>query len=1154
MDQIPFIFKKLSIHKMPGFPKGMATYRDLSPGINIVAGPNASGKSSTARMLQKLIWRDNTAAIHAESSAEINREGWQINIDSGHIQIQCEGKDETIVGLPSSQAKSRYILALHELVKENEQELAQQILQESIGGYNLDEAAQSLIYEKGIRNRSATDYVNYKKADDHLKKVLNQQSALKKKEEKLESLYKEKKKAQQASRLKDLYGLVIAYLKAKRDFNQSREQYETYPKVMEKVNGDELTTIQEREKEIQDAEEAIQTAQKEIEQSRKLLSTLNLPEVGVDVKALNELDERIAELEETSREKQDKKQFITEKEAKVREALKNIDESLEPENWKGIDLKNISNLEDFLREAHQTISEKQFLEARIGELEKEIEGNSEADSDVLKDGIRALTYWLQEKKSFYGISTRWIWILSAVAGITAILTYLTGWPGLMGLVIVGAVAIYAYQRKPESEENVRKQDFERTGLTPPESWDIEKVSGKLKELIDELNEAKLRENLRQKIEELGKELDEAQKREDGIKRGYDEWMDHLKAVPDLPQEHLRNYSGLYAFLTAVKDWQNAHTDLKALKDQQQELQKRYSHILQQINALFVDNGAPKAEDTGEAKAILKKLKEKEEKRSKNVDLIETKKETIKEKENFRNKNTERLQALYNKLEVEYGNKERIRELVNWLDPYKNTKEDYQGKKSVLADRTRQMMDHSLYSQYKNDIETISLDEAQEKLQNFKDEADKLDEITKQINDIERDIFNAKQGNDLEQALMKREQALDQLEGLYQNNLASLTGKILVDQLKQETRERNRPAVFKRANELFNRITSGRYELMLGESEEASFRAFDTVMNLGQDLSELSTGTRIQLLLSVRLAFIENQEASLKLPLLADELLANSDDARAKAIIDALVEISRDGRQIFYFTAQGDEVAKWESYLASMQDISYKTIFLTGKQNENVQLTSHSEFKSVKLEHTTVPSPYGKSHEEYGNMLEVPSFNLLTDNISQLHLWYLIEDNQLLYNCLKNDLNYWGQLDSYLKNGGILDNMEKHHEEVLRDKAKLLERFQELYRQGRPRPIDRSILEQSGAVSEKFIDAVSDLLNSLQGNPEKLLRALKDGQVQGFRKNKMEELEQFLLEQGYMDDQTPMKEEDIWINLKALISNLSIENGEAEKLIERVLKL
>ena len=52
---------------------------------------------------------------------------------------------------------------------------------------------------------------------------------------------------------------------------------------------------------------------------------------------------------------------------------------------------------------------------------------------------------------------------------------------------------------------------------------------------------------------------------------------------------------------------------------------------------------------------------------------------------------------------------------------------------------------------------------------------------------------------------------------------------------------------------------------------------------------------------------------------------------------------------------------------------------------------------------------------------------------------------------------------------------------------------------------------------------------------------------------MEELEQFLLEQGYIDDQLAMRGDDIEIHLKALISSLNIEASEAERFIERVLK-
>src|SRR5690606_36892234 len=132
-------------------------------------------------------------------------------------------------------------------------------------------------------------------------------------------------------------------------------------------------------------------------------------------------------------------------------------------------------------------------------------------------------------------------------------------------------------------------------------------------------------------------------------------------------------------------------------------------------------------------------------------------------------------------------------------------------------------------------------------------------------------------------------------------------------LKEETREQGKPQVLKRASEIFSRITSGRYSLEV-DPQGTAFRAYDHKIGLGQRLDELSSGTRVQLILAVRLAFLEQQEVNVTMPLLADELLANSDDARAAAIIEALTEISRDGRQIIYFTAQQDEVQKWKAKL------------------------------------------------------------------------------------------------------------------------------------------------------------------------------------------------------------------------------------------------
>ena len=49
----------------------------------------------------------------------------------------------------------------------------------------------------------------------------------------------------------------------------------------------------------------------------------------------------------------------------------------------------------------------------------------------------------------------------------------------------------------------------------------------------------------------------------------------------------------------------------------------------------------------------------------------------------------------------------------------------------------------------------------------------------------------------------------------------------------------------------------------------------------------------------------------------------------------------------------------------------------------------------------------------------------------------------------------------------------------------------LYRQGRPKPIDRNVLEESGAVSNSFIDEVSTLLNEQIGILRSCSMRLKD---------------------------------------------------------------
>ena len=75
--------KKLHINRMPGFPQGVKGFGKLAGNINIVAGANGSGKRSTARVIQKLIWWNaKTTGYQVDAEVVVNDELNHIEIDS----------------------------------------------------------------------------------------------------------------------------------------------------------------------------------------------------------------------------------------------------------------------------------------------------------------------------------------------------------------------------------------------------------------------------------------------------------------------------------------------------------------------------------------------------------------------------------------------------------------------------------------------------------------------------------------------------------------------------------------------------------------------------------------------------------------------------------------------------------------------------------------------------------------------------------------------------------------------------------------------------------------------------------------------------------------------------------------------------------------
>jgi len=1156
MKKTPYILKELSIHKMPGFPRGLKSLQDLAGQVNIIVGPNASGKSSTARMIQQLIWQNNTKGIEAEASVNLEEDSWEIKIDSGRSLVQRNGIDAEFIGLPTAEGQHRYLLALHNLVEGKEADLAKEIAKQSIGGFDLDAAQETLNYSSRFFNKSNSEYREFKKADKKYKEVRNQHKELEKEEERLTDLNSEKNKALLAKKLQDFYEKVADYLKSKSAYTLLAEELNAFPKSIKNCSGDEYDRIQEYENQLEEYRIAIVKAKDEIEKSQGELNMLKIPAHGIEHIIIDEIEERLGRMKEFERDIQALKSKISGFKEEEKIALKTFDDSNDTTKWKGLKLSTISGLDKMLQDAHQVLGEKEFLLAEIKLLSEEAQNqvdHKHSDSTFIQ-GIKTLSEWLKEPTGGKGITTEMLVLISVIGIITALLTHFFGGIGLLGLILIVILFIYAFLTKDKSSDTLqfREKDFVNSGLKAPSSWNTENVVRRLDELIKNLSDLKEATKIGQRLKGCRDSLDKLQPRIDQINKTREQWIEKLQTDPGFPDSESNDFSSLYWFLQQVKKWQEANTQKESLEAQKKETIAQCQEELDKVNVLFENANFEVVKDATEAKAKFGELKTQEGIRYEEARIIEQKNGEIKNLEESKRKHKKQLSNIYEKLEIQTPDKAVVRELVEKLEDYKRVSKNHFAAEQSAIKNKKTLKEHSLYSKYKEKTKELTIDQVKEKANRQKEIADGLEKIQSEITRIETLIQQKKQGHELEDLLNAKEEALDDLYELYENNLSAVTGDLITRRLKKETQHKNRPKVFRRADQIFNKITNGRYELRLADKGTSSFRAYDTVLKLGQDLSQLSTGTRVQLLIAVRLAYVETVESSIKLPLLADELLANSDDQRAKAIIEALIEISREGRQVFYFTAQADEVRKWLTHLEPTE-IDYKVIQLNTDSSE---LYDHSDFK-IDLSSfdfiEDIPSPNGKSHEEYGDNIQIQPFNLLMQNETELPLWYLIDEVDVLYNCLQRGIETWGQLASFYNYGGKIQGLEKEGFQELANHIELLIRFQDLYRKGRTRPIDSDVLANSGAVTDIFMEQVVEKLEEFNRDPKQLIQALKAGEVPRFRTDNIDELEQYLMTKGYIDDEEQQEPDDILIQLQAFISNNDMQIDKAKSFIERVLQ-
>ena len=411
-------------------------------------------------------------------------------------------------------------------------------------------------------------------------------------------------------------------------------------------------------------------------------------------------------------------------------------------------------------------------------------------------------------------------------------------------------------------------------------------------------------------------------------------------------------------------------------------------------------------------------------------------------------------------------------------------------------------------------------------------ADRRDTLRDSIQDIVTRLEEARRTDDFEQALAARDEARSDLALAREARFDALASEFLLDDVEREFERESRPTVLDRAADLFARFTHRRYDLMVDGAGggEPEFAALDVVDGARRGLEELSDGTRMQLLLSLRIAFAETGEGSERLPIVLDEVFSMSDPGRIRSMVETIAEIASDERQVIYLGADPTLEVAWREIARETGQPEPCVVHIDRSQEVARPVAEAVELAVAPAR--KVPSPEGKTPREYATAVGA-ALPAAFEDAGRVHLFHLLSDDlDRLAALLRQGIVTLGQWEQLERTGGGARAIGDADKAARLDaRAAVVRAAIDAWHVGRGRMIGRAELEASGEVSEVFIDNLESLLRDLGGDPVALIEALevegaeRDERAKRFKKAKREQLDAWLSAEGHIDRRHPLPVEE-----------------------------
>lgn len=1101
---------RLDIQTLPGIEPGFSL-DGIAPATNLITGPNAVGKSSLIRALGYLIGEpssDDPQALALTAVLDGYSGHWTVRRTGREIVWEQDGRTAARPALPDRDQLYCYWLSMEELLAadQRDERLVAELRRALSGGYDLQALRREAPFE--LRPRAGqTEARRLHESEKALREVEADYEALRRQEAEIPRLEGRIENARNAGVEARRLVQAVALLEVAGERKQIEAGLAEFPDNMERLHGDELQRLEKLGSRRGSLRSEIDAQIRARDEARRRLEETGLAESGPEEA---ELEVRARDLS-SARRKSDQREQVQQRLGQARVAERQARNALGAcEEPPRLDPSSVSEAETLARNLQAAELRQQELEAQLPEVG---EAPDETDIDRHAQAVTALRMWLAAEGSI----PRKIGIAILVAGagglLTVVMAFLAAaWPAIVGGVVALGGAAWALFVIRSAGSASTRQAFEQTGLEPPEAWHRDTVEARLREMDSRLTELQQQRARTRYAEELQNRLVRVRQELETLQQQKATLVDRLGFDPSLTA------AALDRFVRLVQDYERAHGEFESAGAAIERLDTEIAALAEGIGTFLEQwHAAPAEKDLDALDIGLAALRGRvEQAENAKREMHDAERERARLQRNL-DEVAEDEAALFRNVGLESGQRTELEHCIEQFDTWRGQQDRLRDARVREAERRAALEGDDALLQR---VETEDRAGLEADLARAKEQADELEALQEKLTTIRTCLSTAGQNQQLETALSDVDLARMALEERYHEALLAEAAQFLLDDVERKYRSEHEPEVLRDARERFRRFTHHTFDLELNENE--GFFARDLRQQAVRSLPELSSATRMHLLLAMRLAWTRRlEEGRESLPLFLDEALTTSDEHRFKKVAESLEQLARDeDRQVFYLSARRHELALWEQATGTRPhhiDLAWVRFGQTDAGPEDFALPDSE----------TLPAPQGQNPESYAVALGVLPVDPRQPE-SAIHLFHLLRDDlTLLYHLMENwRVSTLGQLEGLLDSSSAAAAIvDPDWRRRLQGRCTVVRAWIGAWRHGRGTPVDRIALERSGAVSDRFLGPVTELAESLAGDGIGVITALRAGEVSRFRSGNIDELEQWLQAEGFIDPAEPLSPDD-----------------------------